>query len=256
MKILISVILIILSLLCGCTFSEPEPTELTTAATTEPPILAEPGSYLETYTDPVTEAYLDYYVHFPNRTTAGMPLLVFLHGDGEVAQPWLLENFGPIKAARDIYGEDFPFILLSPCTRTTSWTSGRIPDTLMGLIEQTTEKYQVDRDRIMITGHSRGAMGVWNMVNSYGSYFSCAVPVSCSPGIDLDCEMFSQVPIRAMVGTVGDLERGYGQSMQLSINALTKAGNTAELIILKGLSHPQTSTAAYIKETFRWMLEQ
>lgn len=256
MKRFIFVILILLGLLCcyGCFHSAP--TELPTTAATEPPILSEPGSYLETYTDPETEAYLDYYIHFPNNATAGMPLLVFLHGDGEVAQPWLLENYGPIQAAREIYGEDFPFIAVFPCARMTSWTSGRIPDTLMGLIEHIAEEYQVDRDKIMLTGHSRGAMGVWNMINQYGSYFSCAVPVSCSPGIDLDYEKFSKVPIRAMVGTVGELEVNYGKSMQLTINALTKAGGTAELIIMKGQSHQQTSTAAYTQEIFEWMLEQ
>lgn len=255
MKHFISVILILSLLLCGCS-KEPASTETPTTAATEPLIVAESGSYLESYTDPETAAYLDYYIHFPEHATEGLPLLVFLHGDGEVAQPWLLENFGPIQAAREIYGEEFPFIALFPCTRTTSWTSGSIPETLMGLIEHIAEEYRVDRDKIMLTGHSRGAMGVWNMVNRYGGYFSCAVPVSCSPGIDLDYDMFSQVPIRAAVGTVGDLERSYGKSMQLTINALKEAGSKAEIIILSGLSHPETSTAAYTKELFEWMLEQ
>lgn len=256
MKRYISVILMLTILLCGCTRVKPDPTELPTTAATEPPIVAEPGSYLETYTDPETEAYLDYYIHFPNHATADMPLLVFLHGDGEVAQPWLLENYGPIQAAREIYGEDFPFIAVFPCTRMASWTSGRIPATLMGLIEHIAEQYQVDRDKIMLTGHSRGAIGVWNLINRHGDYFSCAVPISCGPGIVLDYALVSQVPLRAVVGTVGELEVNYGQAMQRTVNALTEAGGEAEIIVMKGQTHQQTSTAAYTQEIFEWMLEQ
>lgn len=256
MKRLIPCILILLSLLCGCSIMKPNPTELPTIAETEPQIISEPGSYLETYTDPETSAYLDYYIHFPNHATANMPLLVFLHGDGEVGQPWLLENYGPIQAAREIYGEDFPFIALFPCTKIHSWTSGSIPDRIIGLIEYIAEQYQVDRDKIIITGHSRGAMGVWNMISKYGDYFSCAVPVSCGPGTLLDYEMISNVPIRAVAGTAGDLEVNYSQAMQRTVDALKEIGGEAEIIIMKGQSHQQTSTAAYTKELFEWMLEQ
>lgn len=256
MKRFIFVILIILSLLCGCSIGKQDPTEISTIPETEPHIVSEPGSYMETYTDPETSASLDYYIHFPNNATADMPLLVFLHGDGEVAQPWLLENYGPIQAAREIYGEDFPFIALFPCTKTHSWTSGSIPGRLIGLITYIAEEYQVDRDKIILTGHSRGAMGAWNMLSKYGDYFSCAVPVSCGPGTLLDYEAIAQVPIRAVVGTVGDLEVNYSQAMQRTVDALIEVGGEAELLIMKGQTHQQTSTAAYTKETFEWMLEQ
>ena len=276
-KLFLTVFLVCAILLCGCadnapketiptelpTISETEPlTEPPTEAPTEPPtepivyLDIESGSYLEKFTDPDTASYLDYYIHIPNNATADMPLLVFLHGDGEVAKPWALENYGPIAAAREIYGEEFPFIAVFPCTRMQSWTYGNIPNTLMGLIEYIADEYQIDRNQIMLTGHSRGSMGVWHMISMYGSYFSCAVPISCGPEYTMDYEMASQVTIRAVVGMVGELEGNYGRAMQRTIDAIIEAGGTAEIIILEDLAHEQTSTATYTEEMFEWMLAQ
>ena len=54
---------------------------------TRPPFVAEPGSYFNTYRNDEYDDYLDYYVQVPEKAVDGMPLVVYLHGDGEVNQP-------------------------------------------------------------------------------------------------------------------------------------------------------------------------
>jgi len=268
-------ILICLLLFCGCAQpsaapSEPTviaseaptvpPTEPPSEAPTEPPtepivyIDMEPGSYLERFEDSETGNYFDYYLHIPNNATEGMPLFVFLHGDGEVGAAYKLENYGPIQAARDIYGENFPFIAVFPCTRVQSWVMGTIPQTLIDLLDYTADRFNADTSRIMLTGHSRGSIGVWNLISKYGDYFCCAVPISCGPESNMDFENCAKVPVRAVVGRIGELENLYGIAMKRTVEKLAELGGDAEIIVMEKMAHEHTSTAAYSQEMFDWML--
>lgn len=268
--------LIALCLLCGCNqeFIEPtQPTEgIAASIQTEPPsetvLPTEPpsepvvyfdieaGSYLEKYTDKNTNDYLEYYLFIPENATINMPLIVFLHGDGEVGAPDLLENYGLIVKAREIYGEKYPFIAIYPCTRVASWTDGTIPDTLKGLIDETVKTYSIDTEHIILTGHSRGAIGTWYLLGLYGDYFSAAVPISCGPGMEISAEKCAEVPVLAFVGSIGETESRYKRAMQKIVNQIVEIGGTAELIVLDQQEHHTTSTAAYTAETFEWMLSQ
>lgn len=279
MKKIISIVILLFLILCGCTQVSDKPTQPSIAPTeaitvpptesptepptelpTEPPtepiisIDMEAGSYLERYEDSETDNYFDYYLHIPNNAIEGMPLFVFLHGDGEVALPIRLENYGPIKAAREIYGEDFPFIAIFPCTRVQSWTNGTIPQTLMNLIDYTVERFQSDTSRIMLTGHSRGSIGVWYLISEYGDYFSCAVPISCGPTTELDYEKCATVPVRAIAGKVGELENRYGYAMKWAVANIVECGGDAEIIVLDNVNHMKSSTLAYTQELFEWMI--
>ena len=247
--------------------TEPVPTilEVVTEPTTIPtekiiPVPAslnvESGNYLETFTDPNTNDYLDYYLFLPNNAVEGMPLIIFLHGDGEVNQVRSLENFAMSKKMKEIYGYDFPFIAISPCTRLYSWTSGTIPTTLKALIDNIVETYHIDTNKIIITGHSRGSMGVWYMISTYGDFFSAAVPVSCqSQWMTLNATECAKVPILAFVGTGMDYSY-YGYGMTMDVEAINEAGGNATLVILDGCDHAMTMTEAYSIETFEWMLQQ
>lgn len=236
----------------------PSETVLPTEPSSEPVVYldVEAGSYLEKYTDKNSNDYLEYYLFIPENATQNMPLIVFLHGDGEVGSPDLLENYGLIVKAREIYGEEFPFIVLYPCTRVASWTDGTIPDTLKGLIDETVMTYSIDTEHIILTGHSRGAIGTWYLLGLYGDYFSAAVPISCGPGMEISAENCAEVPVLAFVGSIGETESRYRRAMQKIINQIVELGGTAELIVLEQQEHHTTSTAAYTAETFEWMLSQ
>jgi len=278
MKHITALFLVLACIVSGCAFESqelildtetPVTTELPTIASSEPVsetaaesptesvvnLVVAPGSYLEKYIDPNTADYLDYYLHIPANATESMPLFVFLHGDGEVGKPEYLNNYGPMLTARSLYGDEFPFIAIFPCTRTTSWVNGTIPDTLMGLIEHIAERFSADRDRIMLGGHSRGAIGVWHLISQYGDYFSCAVPVSCGAGTYMNYENCAKVPVRAMVGTIGD-DIEYGWAMQYIVGVITECGGSAELIRLENCTHGQSCIAAFTEDTFEWMLSQ
>ena len=272
MKAKFTLLLLMCFLLYGC--SEPavtEPNESEPPATTEPTIAestAPPttmpdlsisvpaGSHLRTFQDDTTGDYLDYYLFVPENAVKDMPLIVFLHGDGEVGDIEALEFYGPILNAREFYGEEFPFIMISPCTRQRSWTNGTIPETLMDLIRYIIIECEIDPGRVIITGHSRGSMGTWYLLSSYGDFFAAAVPVSCGSDLPLNYENLAKVPVFALAGNVGTYENMYRNAMEYLISQVQEHGGNAKFQLLDGLGHDDTSKMAYTQEVFDWILEQ
>lgn len=275
----------IASLLCGCAANtyvpQTDPTVLaseciaTDPIVTEPPVTFEPtipteppeptipslgetpGSRLESYYSEEYEDYLNYYLHIPQDAVEGMPLIVYLHGDGEVNDPHSLPERGISKFVREIYGEDFPFILLEPNTRIESWTAGNIPKLLFDLINRVAICYSVDMDKIILTGHSRGAIGVWDMISIYGGFFSAAVPVS-SPHQKghIDYIKAAEVPVWTFAGDIGSTERWYHKYLAQNVDQISVLGGFGKFTILKSCDHGEAKIAAYVEETFEWMLAQ
>ena len=209
------------------TVSTIAPTEAETTPETIPPepSLGIPaGAYPLKYDDPDSYAYFEYYAFIPENATENMPLIIFLHGDGEVRRFSLLENNDMMVSVREIYGDEYPFIAISPCTREESWIDWPIPKTLVKLIEEVAETYAIDKEHIIITGHSRGAVGVWHMINTYGDYFSAAVPISCFCWNEFQMNTILDVPIRAFCGNQESFERSYSRLMREQVDDLFLAG--------------------------------
>jgi predicted esterase len=239
--------------------TDPPPTE----APTEPPEPTIPslgeaaGSRFECYYSDEYEDYLNYYVHIPENAVENMPLIVYLHGDGEVNDPHGLLTRGIEKFAKEIYGDDYPFVILEPNTRVKSWTRGNIPELLIGLIDRVAARYSVNVDKIILTGHSRGAIGVWDMISTYPEYFSAAVPVS-SPHQEghIDYIKAAGVPVWTFAGDIGEIERWYHKYLAQNVDQITVCGGFGKFTVLKGCNHGKARVEAYVEETFEWMLAQ
>lgn len=278
-------IVALLVVLTACHASDPVPTEIPTEPTlavtesaatepliTEPPETEAPteppeptipslgeaaGSRYECYYSDEYEDYLNYYVHIPENAVVNMPLIVYLHGDGDVDKPHTLPERGLMKYAKRVYGEEYPFLILEPNTRVKSWINGNIPELLIGLIDRVTERYSVNIDKVILTGHSRGAIGVWDLISTYPEYFSAAVPVSSPHGAGhIDYVKAAGVPVWTFAGNVGETERKYHQYLEQNVDQIRVCGGFGKFTVLKGCEHSETRGAAYVEETFEWMLAQ
>lgn len=235
----------------------PETPEITEPPTEAASVLNIPsGTYSGVFSDSELNERLDYFYFVPENAVEGLPLIVFLHGDGNVGLPQSMETSGFIRFAKDIYGESFPFIVLQPCTSRYSWIDGNLPQALIGLTDKIANECAVDRNRIIITGHSRGAIGTWALITLYGNYFSAAVPVSCGNQTAMDYDVCSQVPVWAFAGNIGQDELGYHGIMRYIVDTIEAHGGTATMTTLAGYSHGMTLEGAYTKETIEWMLAQ
>ena len=239
--------------------TESHATIATTVPETVPPIKSlgiDSGAHLLQYRNEISGKYMDYYLFVPNNATVDMPLVVFLHKIHEVGQPEMLKSAGIVNRVKEIYGEDFPFLLLLPCTRIQSWSLNDVPYTRYELIESVASTYESDRDHIIITGHSLGSIGTWKMVSLYGDYFSAAVPVSCGTNEELDYDNFISVPVWGFAGTSGYEEQMYCNAMKNIVSAINNSGGNAIITVLDGATHLDTGTQSYTQELFDWMLSQ
>ncbi|HZY36624.1 MAG TPA: prolyl oligopeptidase family serine peptidase [Mucilaginibacter sp.] len=111
--------------------------------------------------------------HYADDTSARWPLVLFLHGSGEVGDSiqWVARN-GPPKLAKA--GKKFPFILVSPQSTAYRW----YPNDLMSLLSGIKKQYRVDNERIYLTGLSMGGFGTWAMAEQYPDEFAAIPPLS------------------------------------------------------------------------------
>lgn len=118
-----------------------------------------------------------------------LPLIVWLHGSGEV---------GVDK--RSFLKEGLPFVLnrwsLKPfgayilCPQlmieNDIWAKDENVDRLMSLIDKIVSENNIDRNRIILSGHSLGAMGSMYVAERVHNYFSCLCLLSgYEIGVDL-----------------------------------------------------------------------
>ena len=233
---------------------KPSPTPTPTPEPTPTPVVAECGTYYDRFVDPENNIYVDYVLMIPENCYEGMPLIMFLHGDGLTNRITWLPERGIAKRTNEIYGDNFPFILLMPNNRFPEWYEGGMGDTLKGLLDTIVEQYSADKDKIIITGHSRGSIATWQMVNEYKDYFSCAVPCSCGAA-HIHGENFINVPVSAFCGGGYD-HQDYYRDMKTIVDDINKNGGIATLTNLWDYDHPEMDYAPFTEDLFNWMLEQ
>lgn len=276
--------LVICFLLCGCMntnqeslppteSSESLPTVETQAIQTQPatqpvtepvtepstmpaPVLldTEPGAFLLHYEDEEIDDYVYYYIYVPEKAVENMPMIVFLHGFGETFNPGFLKDYGMINNVREIYGEEYPFIVLYPNAHYYSWSDWTMPDILISLIDHVCDEYSINRDKIIITGHSNGARGAWYMASEYSEWFSAVVPICGGSYAEVNCENLLNVSIRAFIGDTGEDMVGKNEMTKI-MEKIEELGGSMEMITLKG-THADMKSLPFTKELFDWMLAQ
>lgn len=139
---------------------------------------------------------LVYRLFTPETEEEKVPLILYLHGAGAIGD----DNITHIttKDAASFVTEEMqethPCYVLAPQLpeRYTAagesptdeqsakgWTDEEVQEALMETIEEIAgTNGNVDMDRIYITGHSMGALGVWGMIAAYPDVFAAAVPIS------------------------------------------------------------------------------
>lgn len=234
----------------------PTPAPTPSPEPTPTPLNVEPGAQLYRYDCAETGDYLDYWLVVPENAVEDMPLLIFLHGDGNRAWPESLENNAIQRKIKEVYGDSAPFLTLIPNTRLWSWTEGTIPETLISLANYIVEEYNAEAGQIMLTGHSRGAIGTWYYISAYPDMFSAAAPVSCGCDEALDYEAMAAVPVWGFCGNVGQDGTHYLPAMERIAENINAAGGSARIDVLMGCGHAEAESAAYTEELFEWLLSQ
>jgi predicted peptidase len=194
---------------------------------------------------------------YATRKSQRWPLILFLHGAGERGTNlWLVAKHGPPKIVRT--KPDFPFIVVSPqCPAGQRWDN----DTVLGLLDEVTRKYRVDKSRIYLTGLSLGGFGTWNLGVAYPEKFAAIAPI-CGGGDPVAVLLadpkklgaLKSLPVWAFHGAKDPVVKL--EESQRMVNALRQIGcKEIELTVYPEAQHDSWTETYDNPKLYDWLLQ-
>jgi predicted peptidase len=177
------------------------------------------------------------------------PLIMFLHGAGERGNNIaVLRKQGLPKMIGQ--GKNFDFIIVSPQCPNDIWWPERT-DLLIGLLDEIEKKYNVDTDRVYLTGLSMGGFGSWSLAIAYPNRFAAIAPI-CGGGEKYGGYRLKKVPVWAFHGAK-DPTVPLVRSQEM-VDAVKKAGGDAKLTIYPEAQHDSWTETYNNPELYTWFL--
>ena len=228
----------------------------------------------KSFTDPDSGLTLPYRIFVPDHTnkTRQYSFLLFLHGAGERGA----DNRRHIAVNSEILTRivqdterDHACIIIAPqCPDNAQWVDtpwgngsynmDQIPQSkqlaaVMKLVEQVTNGYDVDENRMYVSGISMGGYGTWDTIMRYPDTFAAAIPV-CGAGDPSKASLIKDVSIRAFHSS-DDGTVPVSGSREMA-NALEQAGGKIEYKEYTGYGHGSWQPAFAETDLIDWLFAQ
>lgn len=210
---------------------------------------------------------MDYLLYLPDgygqEPQKQWPLIVFLHGAGgqENDSKFVMSAGLPEVLFNREQPENFAFIVVSPqAFASVPWWEGDTLAILNALVDEIVGSYEVDPDRVYLTGLSMGGYGAWWLATTYADRFAAMVSVSGSgyrtplpPGPETVCKL-EDVPVWAIHGARDFIADP--TAIKLQVAALTDCGGEVKWTLYPDAGHGGTYRRAYRDpEVYAWLLE-
>lgn len=192
---------------------------------------------------------IGYMQYLPADLSAKKPVIVFLHGTGEIGTdvrlttvhgPWAYSREHPVEA---------PFIILAPQLKEeVEWDPVRLEEWL----DKALKGLPYDRHRLYLTGLSRGGRGTWSWASAYPKRFAAIAPVSGdSLQPDKPCAL-KDVPVWAFHGAKDDIVL-YAPEDAFA-NAVRACGGEVNYTLYPEGNHNAWDAAYSTPSLYAWLL--
>ncbi|MEM7117293.1 MAG: dienelactone hydrolase family protein [Chloroflexota bacterium] len=163
-----------------------------------------------------------------------MPFVIALHYGGPVSPFYgrgLLE--GLVEPGLRQLGA----IMVAPDCPGQGWENDVSETAVLSLLDHLADHYPIDPTASLITGYSMGGKGTWYLAARHQARFAAALPMAGVPRPD-SASVDWQIPLYAIHGENDELFAV--EPTQQVIDSLTARGKSAQLVVLKGVSHFET----------------
>lgn len=176
------------------------------------------------------------------------PLVLFLHGAGERGSDLeAVKRHGLPKLVSE--GQDFPFIIASPQCPTGRWWS---IDDLNLLLDDLIEQYDVDVDRIYVTGLSMGGFGTWELASRFPDRFAAIAPI-CGGGNPKQACQLKDIPTWAFHGAKDMVVFPY--QTEKMVEALKNCGGNVQYTFYPEANHDSWTETYVNPKLYAWFLQ-
>jgi len=218
------------------------------------------------------EFEMPYRLHLPDNydENKSYPVILYFHGAGErgIDNEITLKN-GVQNFASDENRIKYPCIIIVPqCPPAYRWVevhwalpSHTMPEQMslpmkhsMLLLNEITELYSADTNRIYVTGLSMGGFGTWDAISRFPNTFAAAVPV-CGGGDLAFAKTLTGIPIWAFHGKLDKVvipERSEHMIQEI----IKHGGKFAKLTIYNNVAHNAWVNAYSDQKMIDWMFAQ
>ncbi|MDO4562432.1 MAG: dienelactone hydrolase family protein [Clostridia bacterium] len=204
-----------------------------------------------------TDSTLGYWLYTPKNATANMPLIVYLHGgSGKGTDLELITAVnGFPKYIRNGKIEEVSAYILFPQCSGAGWSN--IKKSFKSLVDKTVTAYNIDKDRISLTGHSMGGTGTWNLALSYPELFSRIAPMSGGiTNSEDNVTKLSSISIWAFVGMKDTIVSPQG-SIDI-VEGLQSINASAQITKFENADHFAVPSLGYLDESInivQWLIK-
>ena len=204
------------------------------------------------FLEKTTAAGVKYAVFIPYQydKSKKYPTIVFLHGILEAGDDGI--RHVPIGLGRAVKqrASGFPFIVIFPQS-TGMWHADREP-LVLETLDRTAAEYNVDPDRVYLTGISSGGEGTWIIAADHPDRFAALAPMAAYAATDR-VNQLTHIPIWAFHNALDPFVSS--NNTVVMVNRINAAGGHAKLSSPTVIQH-DCWTAAYDDALFTWFLQQ
>jgi predicted peptidase len=202
--------------------------------------------------DMVVRVKTKYLLYLPGKykqSGKNWPLMLFLHGAGERGNDLeKVKLHGPPKLIAK--GKKFPFLVVSPQCPENQWWSSEKLDLLL---QEITDKYNIDENRVYVTGLSMGGFGTWDLAIKYPKRFAAIAPI-CGGGDSSKVAVLKDLPIWVFHGAKDSIVKI--EQSQRMVDALKASGSEVKFTIYPETTHDSWTETYKNPELYKWLLKQ
>ncbi|MBC7771076.1 MAG: dienelactone hydrolase family protein [Pyrinomonadaceae bacterium] len=212
---------------------------------------------------PAEPSPLLYAVYVPRSYDASRswPCILFLHGSGESGTDGLKQVIQGLGGAIQWNESEWPFIVLFPQkpVEREQWEFYDAP--VMAMLARAKSDYNIDADRVYLTGLSQGGHGAWAFASRHPGTFAAIAPIC---GYDRPftpthiADTIGNVPVWAFHGLADDVVRPVDTTTIIEAINAARAGKAdaaeVKMSLYEGVNHGSWDRAYRTEHLGAWFL--